>query len=100
MKTSVAAVSPTLSCLLLSMPAPARAEGEKQIAEEAYVYAFPMLMNYGTMYAFNIDRTAKEYKAPFNQLTNEARVFTPADTTVVTPNSDTPYSFVTMDLRA
>jgi hypothetical protein len=82
------------------MPAPARAEGEKQIGEEAYVYAFPMLMNYGTLYAFNIDRNSKEFKAPFNQLTNEARVFTPADTTVVTPNSDTPYSFVTMDLRA
>ena len=100
MKKSTVSISLMLACLLLSMPAPARAEGEKQIAEEAYAYAFPMLMNYGTLYAFNIDRASKEFKAPFNQLTNEARVFTPADTTVVTPNSDTPYSFVTMDLRA
>jgi hypothetical protein len=100
MKKSTVSISLMLACLLLSMPAQARAEGEKQIAEEAYVYAFPMLMNYGTLFAFNVDAGSKEYKGPFNVLTNEARVFTPADTTVVTPNSDTPYSFVTMDLRA
>lgn len=100
MKSTIAALSVASACLLLSVATPARAEGEKQIAEEAYVYAFPMLMNYGTLHAFSIDRSSKEFKAPFNQITNEARVFTPADTTVVTPNSDTPYSFVTLDLRA
>jgi hypothetical protein len=29
-----------------------------------------------------------------------ARVFTPADTAIITPNSDTPYSYLIMDLRA
>jgi hypothetical protein len=57
-------------------------------------------MNYKTMYEFSIGRSSSQYKAPFNQIAMEARVFTPQDTTVVSPNSDTPYSFVDMDLRA
>jgi hypothetical protein len=72
----------------------------KQIAEEAYTYAFPMVMNYGTLYEFAIDKTSDQYKAPFNQIYNMERVATPKDTTIVTPNSDTPYSLLWMDLRA
>ena len=37
-------------------------------------------------------RESGQFKAPFNQINNEARVFTYKDTAVVTPNSDTPYS--------
>ena len=72
----------------------------KDIYQEAYVYGFPMVMNYGIMYAYFVDRNSGQFKAPFNQLYNEARVFTPKDTAIITPNSDTPYSFVGMDLRA
>ena len=72
----------------------------KQIAEEAYTYAFPMVMNYGTLYEFAIDKTSDQYKAPLNQIYNMERVSTPKDTAVVTPNSDTPYSLLWMDLRA
>src|SRR5271157_4337676 len=68
--------------------------------QQAYVYGFPMLMNYGVMYAYFVDKNSGQYKGPFNQIFNEARVFTPKDTAVVTPNSDTPYSFIGMDLRA
>ncbi len=57
-------------------------------------------MNYAVMYQFNVDKTSSQYKAPFNVIFNEARVFTPKDTAVVTPNSDTPYSLLMMDLRA
>jgi hypothetical protein len=71
----------------------------KDIAEAAYIYAFPMLANYKALYQFTIDKQSQQYKAPFNQIANEARVFTPKDTTVVTPNSDTPYSLLEMDLR-
>jgi hypothetical protein len=70
------------------------------IAKQAAVYALPMLMNYGVMYQYAVDTASPQYKAPFNQLFNEANVFTYKDTAVVTPNSDTPYSFVWMDLRA
>ena len=71
-----------------------------ETAEEAYTYAFPMIASYKAMYQFFIDKASSQYKGPLNQLFNEARVFTPKDTAVVTPNSDTPYSFVGMDLRA
>jgi hypothetical protein len=71
-----------------------------QIAEEAFIYGFPMVMNYAVFYDYFIDKSSSAYKAPINQLYNTARVYTPQDTTIVTPNSDTPYSFVAMDLRA
>ena len=47
-----------------------------------------------------MDRQNSEFKAPWNQIHNIPRVYTPADTAIQTPNSDTPYSFVGMDLRA
>ena len=71
-----------------------------QIAEEAFIYGLPLVMNYTVFYKYFIDRGGPDFKAPPNQLYNTARVYTPADTTIVTPNSDTPYSFVAMDLRA
>ena len=96
----------TLALALLHVPpvsaeAAELTEGETaKIAEEAFVYGFPMVMNYAVFYEYFVDRSSPEYKAPPNQLYNTARVYTPADKAVVTPNSDTPYSFVAMDLRA
>src|SRR5262249_23469282 len=69
------------------------------IWKQAYTYAFPMLMNYGVMYEYSVDRNSGQFKAPFNQIWNDAQVFTPADTAIPTPNSDTPYSLLNMDLR-
>ena len=57
-------------------------------------------MNYAVMNEFVIDKNSGQYKAPFNSINNEARVFTYKDTAVVTPNSDTPYSMLWQDLRA
>ncbi|ODA29119.1 DUF1254 domain-containing protein [Planctopirus hydrillae] len=71
----------------------------KTIAEEAFIYSFPMVMGYGILYEYAVDVKSGQYKAPFNQIYNTARVYTPEDTAVVTPNSDTPYSFVWADLR-
>jgi hypothetical protein len=80
---------------------PQLAPGEvKEIADEALIYGLPLVMNYTVFYEYFIDKGGSQYKAPFNQLYNTARVYTPKDTSVVTPNSDTPYSFVGMDLRA
>jgi hypothetical protein len=72
----------------------------KAIAEEGFVYGLPIVMNYAATYEFFVDKTSSQYKTGFNQLYNEARVFTYKDTAVVTPNSDTPYSFAGLDLRA
>jgi hypothetical protein len=47
-----------------------------------------------------VDRGGPEFKTEWNQIYNNARVYTPEDKTVQTPNSDTPYSFVGAELRA
>src|SRR5436190_10144685 len=72
----------------------------KDIAEAGFIYGLPIVMNYGVMYEYAVDRNSGQFKAPFNQIKNEPNVFTYKDTAIVTPNSDTPYSFVWMDLRA
>jgi len=76
-------------------PADARA-----IAKEAYIYGFPMVDSYRIQYDYFVNRENPEFKAPWNQLRNIPRVFTPDDKAVQTPNSDTPYSFAGLDLRA
>jgi hypothetical protein len=78
---------------------PAQIHAAQAIAEEAYLYGFPMIVNYKVMYEYTIYRASRQFKAPFNTIYNEARVFTPKDTTIVTPNSDTPYSMAWLDLR-
>lgn len=72
----------------------------EQIAEEGFIYGLPIVMNYAVTYEYSVDKDSGQYKAPFNQIHNEARVFTYKDTSVITPNSDTPYSLVSLDLRA
>jgi hypothetical protein len=81
------------------VPVPSIAE-TKAIAEEGFIFGLPIVMNYAVMYQFFVDKTSSQYKAPINTIYNEARVFTPKDTAVVTPNSDTPYSMLAMDLRS
>jgi hypothetical protein len=72
----------------------------KDIAEAGYIFGLPIVMNYAIIYEFVIDKNSSQYKAPFNTIKNEANVFTYKDTAVVTPNSDTHYSMLWMDLRA
>lgn len=72
----------------------------KDIAEAGFIYGLPIVMNYAVMYEYAVDRNSGQFKATFNQIKNEPNVFTYKDTAIVTPNSDTPYSFVWMDLRA
>jgi hypothetical protein len=72
----------------------------KEIAEAGFIYGLPIVMNYAVMYEYAVDRNSGQFKAPFNQIKNKPNVFTYKDTAIPTPNSDTPYSFVWMDLRA
>ena len=76
-------------------PAEARA-----IAKEAYTYGYPLVDNYRIQYAYYVDKNNPNFKAPWNHIKNINNVFTPADTAVQTPNSDTPYSWAGLDLRA
>ncbi len=72
----------------------------KSIAEEGFIYGLPLVMNYAIMNEYAVDPNSSQFKAPFNHIKNLARVFTYKDTAVVTANSDTPYSFLWLDLRA
>ncbi|WP_419710467.1 DUF1254 domain-containing protein [Pseudomonas sp. NFX224] len=95
-----------LTALTLALSANASAdftatlEEARGIAKEAYLYGFPVVEMYKTLYTQAVDKKSPNFKAPFNQIGNTAKAFTAKDTAFVTPNADTPYSFVWMDLRA
>jgi hypothetical protein len=72
----------------------------KEIAEEGFIYGLPLVMNYAVMNEFAVNTKSSQFKAPFNQLASMHRVTTYEDTAVVTPNSDTPYTTLWLDLRA
>jgi hypothetical protein len=74
--------------------------GAFEAAEAAFTFGLPIVMNYAVMHEFCLEPGNPQYKAPFNTIYNEARVFTWQDTAIPTPNSDTPYSMVWLDLRA
>ncbi len=96
----------TLALFALPDPGPCLAQEKRElaeiraVAEEAWLYGFPMIVGYKVMHDFFIDRSSGQFKAPINEINNEARVFTPKDTAISTPNSDTPYSMAMLDLRA
>jgi hypothetical protein len=89
------------------VPASAQAKVEwpgileaKAIAEEGFIFGLPLVMNYAVMYEFAVDTKSSQFKAPFNQFYSMHRVATYEDTAVITPNSDTPYSILWLDLSA
>ncbi|HEU4618841.1 MAG TPA: DUF1254 domain-containing protein [Gammaproteobacteria bacterium] len=70
------------------------------IFKEAYIYGFPMVDSYRIQHSYFVDQDHPEYKGRWNVLHNLARVYTPRDRAIQTPNSDTPYGFLGADLRA
>jgi hypothetical protein len=72
----------------------------KAIAEEGFIYGLPIVMNYAAMYDLSVNKDSGQYKGPFNTIASDHQVFTYKDTAIVTPNSDTPYSMLWLDLRA
>ena len=72
----------------------------RAIAKEAYIYAYPMVDGYRILHAYFVNEDSPEYKGPWNQIASVPRVFTPDDRAVQTPNADTPYSAIGLDLRA
>lgn len=102
-----AAVAVITATTAKSIPASAQNKPEwpslleaKDIAEEGFIYGLPLVMNYAVMQEFAVDKNSGQFKAPFNEINNQHRVATPEDTAVITPNSDTPYSMLWLDLRA
>ena len=106
MKPTILKALVFMMALLASLPFPtARAQTSvtpaetRAIAKDAYIYGYPMVDAYRVQYGYFVDRQNPEFKAPWNQIRNIPHVYTPADTAIVSPNSDTPYSMVGMDLR-
>jgi len=95
----------TLAAVLGLMGAAAQAQDisadeARAIARDAYIYGFPLVDNYRIQFAYFVDKNGPEYKGAWNEVHNTARVYTPGDKAIQSPNSDTPYSFVGADLRA
>src|SRR5580765_5629421 len=51
----------------------------RTIARDAYVYGYPMVDSYRIQHAYFVDLKNPDYKAPWNQIRNIPRVFTPED---------------------
>ncbi|AFM17880.1 hypothetical protein Mycch_3130 [Mycolicibacterium chubuense NBB4] len=92
--------SQTTSSTASASPAAVTPAEARAIAKEAYIYGFPIVDNYRVQYTYFVDKQDPQYKGGWNEIHSTAEVFTPADTTVQTPNSDTPYSVLGADLRA
>ncbi len=70
------------------------------IAKNAYIYGFSLVESYRIQYAYFVDSNNPEFKAPWNHIRNIPNVYTPEDKVMQTPSSDTPYSWLGIDLRA
>jgi hypothetical protein len=81
---------------LVLSPGPAIAEASltateaREFSRDAYIYGYPMVDGYRILYAYFVARNHPEFKAPWNEVRNIPRVYTPEDRAVQTPNSDTP----------
>ena len=71
----------------------------RQIAKEAYIFNYPLVMYYRTMYLQAIDTESKSYSGGFGKWLNLG-TSSPKDTDIVTPNNDSPYSYAWVDTRA
>lgn len=69
-------------------------DGLRAKAKDAYIFAYPLVMNYRTMY-----KQAIEGDHAFGKWLHLG-ASTPADTDIVTPNNDSPYSYAWVDVRA
>jgi len=70
------------------------------IAEEAYVFSFPMLMGYRYCFATFMVPSLPSYRGPMNEMHGEPVTLDHHFRDVITPNADTPYSMAALDLRA
>lgn len=71
----------------------------RALTEQAYVFSYPLIMNYATMYKQAIDQNAPGYVGGFGKLRHFG--FANSDNKdIVSPNNDTPYSWGWVDLRA
>lgn len=95
---AVALIFGTTSCTEEKPSASPESDDVQQIAEEAYIFAYPMLEHYKMMFAMAMYPESGAYTAPFNVLHSYTELSGPEDTIIVRPNNDTFYSAVWYDL--
>jgi predicted Na+-dependent transporter len=76
------------------------ADEAKRIAEEAYVFAYPMLEFYKSMFGLSLVKRLPTYEGPLNRLVNKTELLDANFAAVVSPNNDTLYTILMCDLRA
>jgi len=72
----------------------------RTIARDAYTFGYAMIENYRTLYEQAVDTADPRYTGGFGRYRHYSEPFSPANTDIVTPNNDTPYSWGWFDLRA
>ncbi len=70
------------------------------IAEEAYIFTFPILEQYKMLFAMALYPDSGAYEAALNDLFHRQELLGPDYTFIVRPNNDTLYSGAWLDLRA
>ncbi|HMQ33021.1 MAG TPA: DUF1254 domain-containing protein [Chloroflexaceae bacterium] len=78
----------------------ATAGDARAIAKVATIYGFAIVDNLRIQHSYFVDSASHDFKAPYNRLVHIPRVYTHEDTALQTANSDTPYSWCGLDLRA
>lgn len=68
------------------------------IAVQAYIYGFGAIEMERTRQVFTNTRVTTPKQVPMNQILHNTRLVTAKDREVVTPNNDTPYSVMFLDL--
>ncbi|MDF0673316.1 MAG: DUF1214 domain-containing protein [Nitrospira sp.] len=102
MKTLILIVLVALLGVAFGSPTHAQDATPKEaraIAKEAYIWGYALVDDYRVQYSYFIDKTNPEFKGGWNTIANNARLYTPADTTIQTINADTLYSFIGIDVR-
>ncbi len=75
-------------------------EQAKQIAEDAYIYAYPMIEHYKMIFVTAIYKESEAYTGPFNIMTHNSTLLGPEYTAIVRPNNDTYYSNLWLNLTS
>ena len=70
------------------------------IAKEAYIYGYPVVEMYRTLYNQAIDAEGPGYQAPLNRIAHNTDFYSSRTSSVLSPIADTRYSFAWLDLRA
>jgi hypothetical protein len=100
MKTfSVGVVLVALHLGMASTASAVTPKDAREIAKEAYIFNYPLVMMYRTMYLQAIDPESKSYSGGFGKWLHLG-TSSPKDTDIVSPNNDSPYSYAWVDTRA